>query len=80
MQQAVIDPHGSDLVEDTEFDDIEWELCSSAREASFAFVPFANLDLIKFVTKVGRTKDEPPPQETESNIPAKGQDDPDQRD
>ena len=80
MQQTVIDPHGSDHVEDTGFDDIEWELCSSAREASFAFVPFANLDLIKFVTKVGRTKDESPPQATESNIPAKGQDDRDQRD
>ena len=28
-----------------EIDDIESELCSSSREASVSFVPFANLDL-----------------------------------
>ncbi len=28
-----------------EIDDIESELCSSSREASVSFVPFANLDM-----------------------------------
>ena len=81
MQQTVIDPHESDQVEDTEFDDIEWELCSSAREASFEFVPFANLDLLQLVTKVGRTKGAPQtPQDTQPSTLARGQDDRDQRD
>jgi|GEM_PF-2137340 len=80
MQQTMIDSHESDQVEDTDFDDIEWELCSSAREASFAFVPFANLDLVKFVTKVGRTKAAPRHKGPKASISAKGQDDRDQRD
>ncbi len=37
-----------ELVDD---DDIEWELACSAREVSGAFVPFANLDLMKTALK-----------------------------
>jgi hypothetical protein len=44
MCQTVIDLDISDQNVNTAFDDIEWELCCSAREASFGFVPFANLD------------------------------------
>lgn len=44
MRQTVIDLDISNRNVDTAFDDIEWELCCSAREASFGFVPFANLD------------------------------------
>lgn len=47
MQQTAIGPERSDHDDDTEFDDIEWELRCSAREASFGFVPFANLDLAR---------------------------------
>ncbi len=35
-----------------EIDDIESELCSSSREASVGFVPFANFDLWDLVRKV----------------------------
>jgi len=79
MKQTVIDPHESDHEGDTEFDDIEWELCCSAREASFQFVPFANLDLLQLVTKVGRTKGAPrTPQATQPNAFARGRHDRDQ--
>lgn len=47
MQQTVIAPEKSEQDDDTEFDDIEWELCCSAREASLGFGPFANLDLTR---------------------------------
>lgn len=40
MLDTVIDPG-----ECEEIDDIESELCSSSREASVSFVPFANLDI-----------------------------------
>ena len=35
-----------------EIDDIESELCSSSREASVGFVPFANLDMWDIARKV----------------------------
>ena len=59
MRQRVIDLDISNQNVDTAFDDIEWELCCSAREASFGFVPFANLDFGEW-RRSGRTglKDE----------------------
>ncbi len=41
-----------------EIEDIESELCSSSREASVGFVPFANLDLWQFAHKVARAQTE----------------------
>jgi hypothetical protein len=35
-----------------EIDDIESELCSSTREASVGFIPFANLDMWDVVHRV----------------------------
>jgi len=40
-------PQRSEQNDDTESDDIERELSRSDREASFGFVPFANLDLTR---------------------------------
>ena len=48
MQQAMVHHDVSDESEDTAFEDVEWEMCCSAREASFGLVPFANLDLTKW--------------------------------
>jgi len=47
MQQTAIGPETSGQNDDAEFDDIEWELCCSAREASVGSLPFANLDLTR---------------------------------
>ncbi len=47
MPETIISPEWSDQDEDTEFDDIESELYSSAREACVAYFPFANLDLTR---------------------------------
>lgn len=41
-----------------EIDDIESELCSSSREASVSFVPFANLDMWDLLDKVGLSQTE----------------------
>jgi hypothetical protein len=41
-----------------EIDDIESELCSSSREASVSFVPFANLDMWDQVHKVALSQAE----------------------
>jgi hypothetical protein len=49
MQQTVIGTDESGQNEGTAFDDSEWELCCSAREASFGFIPFANLDFTRLV-------------------------------
>jgi len=59
MQQTAIRPDTSDQDEDTEFDDLEWELCCSAREASLGFVPFANLDFATLATEMRRRWAEP---------------------
>jgi len=55
MHQPVIGP-GESGPSDTEFDDIEWELCCSAREASVGYVPFANLDFARATLDVCRTR------------------------
>jgi hypothetical protein len=47
MQQAAIGPETYDHNDEADFDDVEWELCCSAREASFGYLPFANLDLTR---------------------------------
>ena len=44
-----------------EIDDIESELCSSSREASVGFVPFANLDMWELVHKVALSQAEHDP-------------------
>ncbi len=44
-----------------EIDDIEAELCSSSREASVGFVPFANLDMFDLVGKVALAQPERDP-------------------
>jgi len=41
-----------------EIDDIESEPCSSSREASVGFVPFANLDLWEFAHRVAQAQTE----------------------
>jgi len=41
-----------------EFDDIESELCSSSREASVSFVPFANFDMWDIARKVALSQTE----------------------
>lgn len=43
-----------------EFDDIEQELSCSSREASVGYVPFAGLDLLRFVMETRRTSAPPP--------------------
>jgi len=48
MSQPVTTPETSQG-DETKSDDIESELCGSAREVSFGFVPFANLDLAAVV-------------------------------
>ena len=53
MLQTVIDLDISNQNLDTAFDDIEWELCCSAREASFGFVPFTNLDFREWRWSIG---------------------------
>jgi len=60
MQQTVIAPEKSEQNDDTEFDDIEWELCCSAREASLGFVPFANLDLTRAAMEYAQIRREWP--------------------
>jgi len=47
VQETMVSPDESDQFDDAEFDDIEWELSCSAREAGVGFVPFANLDFTK---------------------------------
>jgi len=58
MQLTVVHPDTSDQDHDSDFDDIEWELCCSAREASLGFVPFANLDFAKVVMELSRKRAE----------------------
>jgi hypothetical protein len=53
MLDTVIDPGVGG-----EIDDLECELCSSSREASVGFVPFANLDLGDLARKVERWQTE----------------------
>jgi hypothetical protein len=48
MQQTMVHHDLSDENEDTASEDVEWEMCCSTREASFGFVPFANLDFTKW--------------------------------
>jgi rubredoxin len=55
MHPSVISPDESGP-SDTEFDDIEGELCCSAREASFGSVPFANIDFAKVTTEICRKR------------------------
>ena len=55
MHQPVIGP-GESGPGDTEFDDIEWELCCSAREASGGCGAFANLDFARATMEVCRTR------------------------
>jgi hypothetical protein len=50
---TVIGPEGCG-----ESDDIVSELCSSSREASVNFVPFANLDMWVLALKVARSQTE----------------------
>lgn len=52
MHQPVIGPGQSGQNDDTDSDDIEWELCCSAREASVGYVPFANLDFSRAAMEV----------------------------
>jgi hypothetical protein len=56
MHQSVIGPGESGQYEHAESDDIEWELCCSAREASVGYVPFANLDFTRAAMEMGRTR------------------------
>ncbi len=44
MQHTMTIPVESDQSDEAEFDDIEWEMSCSAREAGFGLVPFSNLD------------------------------------
>jgi hypothetical protein len=53
MLDTVIDPGVCE-----EIDDIESELCSSSREASVSFVPFANLDMWDLAHKVALSRRE----------------------
>ncbi len=54
MWQTVIDLDISNQNVEIAFDDIEWELCCSAREVSTGFVQFANLDFREW-RRSGRT-------------------------
>ncbi len=47
MQQTTIGPDKPDQNDDTEFDNVEWELLCLAREASVGCASFANLDLTR---------------------------------
>ncbi len=53
MLDTIIDPGVCE-----EIDDIESELCSSSREASVSFVPFANLDIWDLARKVALSQTE----------------------
>ena len=53
MEQATVIPRVMDENLDADFDDIQWELISSAREAC-EFVPFANLDYTRYLMQLNR--------------------------
>jgi hypothetical protein len=42
--------------DDTEFEDVDWEMCCSAREVSGGFVPFANLDFMRAAMTMRRPR------------------------
>jgi hypothetical protein len=56
MQQTVLGPDESDQNDDADFDDIEWELTCSAREAGFGLVPFTNLDFMRAATEYAQIR------------------------
>jgi len=47
-----------------EIDDIESELCSSSREASVSFVPFASVDMWDLVHRIALSQTEHDPRAT----------------
>ncbi len=54
MERSVKEFETSSQNDDTAFDDLVWEMCCSAREASFGFVPFANFDFTGWPWLQGR--------------------------
>jgi len=59
MRQTASNPHRSERNDETESDQIEWELSRSDREASFGVIPFANLDLTRLVRQTrGRQRNQ----------------------
>lgn len=57
MPGTIIPPERSGQDEDTDFDDIESELYSSAREACVAYLPFMNLDLTRVAMDYAQVRD-----------------------
>ncbi len=56
--------------EDCEFDDVEWEMCCSDREAAGSFVPFTNVDMASMLraARSGHSSDTGPRRLSPSRI------------
>ena len=57
MPETIIGPERSDQHDNTDFNDIESELCSSAREACVTYFPFMNLDLTRAALEYAQLRD-----------------------